>query len=55
MSRSIKRPYPKRPQQVSKKCRCHGGCPVCLRNRMYKHLKKMERVKQQLKSLDNEL
>jgi len=49
MSRSIKQPYSKRAQQVDKKCRCHGGCPWCLRNRMYKHLKKISRVKQQLR------
>lgn len=32
--------YRRMAQQVDPSCRCHGGCDWCLRNRLYKYLKK---------------
>ena len=49
MSRTFKRPYFTRAKQVSKQCRCHGGCPWCLGNRMHKHIKQYAKVRDQLK------
>ena len=46
MSRTNKKPYPKKAQQTSKRCRCHGGCSYCLGNRMHHVIK-------QLRQLDN--
>jgi hypothetical protein len=37
MSRTIK----KAKKVVAKSCRNNGGCPVCTRNRLYKHNKKL--------------
>ena len=49
MSRTKKKPYSKRAQQVSKRCRCHGGCSYCLDNRMHKHDKKINKSNNELK------
>ncbi|HEY5958918.1 MAG TPA: hypothetical protein VIV60_20305 [Polyangiaceae bacterium] len=35
MSRTKRRPYSKRAQQVSKACRNHGGCERCASDRQY--------------------
>ena len=51
MSRTKKKPYPKKAQQTSKLCRNHGGCPYCLGNRMHKHDKMVEEARQKLKDL----
>ena len=31
--------YRKIAQQIDKSCRCHGGCPWCLGNRIHKYEK----------------
>ena len=53
MSRTVKRPYQKS-RRFDKQCRCHGGCPYCLGNRMHKHVKKILRAREQLKELNHE-
>lgn len=32
------------PRRFDSSCRCHGGCPYCLDNRMHKHRKKVADV-----------
>ena len=51
MSRTKKKPYSKKAQQTSKRCRCHGGCSYCLDNRMHKHDRMLEEARQKLKDL----
>ena len=34
MSRTKKQPY-RKSRAVDPSCRCHGGCPWCLENRMH--------------------
>ncbi len=29
---------------IDKSCRCHGGCSVCLENRMYQYKKEKEKM-----------
>lgn len=53
MSRTYKKPYTKS-KRFDKTCRCHGGCPWCFDNRMYKHNKRINRVINQLKELCTE-
>lgn len=31
-------------KSIDKSCRCHGGCPFCLGNRMYKYKKEEEKM-----------
>ena len=38
MSRTQRKPYTKA-KAFDASCRCHGGCPYCLRNRMHKYKK----------------
>ena len=33
-----RQPY-RKSRRFDKSCRCHGGCPWCLSNRMHKHRK----------------
>lgn len=40
MSRTKKKAYTKS-KAIDKSCRNHGSCPWCYKNRMYKHLKKL--------------
>ena len=42
MSRTKKKDYTKS-KAVSKGCRNHGSCPYCKNNRLYKHLKKIDK------------
>ena len=44
MSRTIKQPY-RKSRRFDKSCRCHGGCPYCLENRMHQQRKEQERMK----------
>lgn len=53
MARTYKNPYTKS-KRFDASCRCHGGCPWCLGNRMYKHNKRINRVVNQLKELCTE-
>ena len=48
MSNTIRKPYQKS-RRFDKTCRCHGGCPYCLGNRMHKHLKQYAKTRDQLK------
>jgi hypothetical protein len=41
MSRTIKQ----KRKAVAKSCRNNGGCPVCERNRLHKHNKKLSAYK----------
>lgn len=50
MSRTFKKPYQKS-RRFDKSCRCHGGCPWCLGNRMHKNTKRILRMRDQLKDL----
>ena len=34
---------------VDRTCRCHGGCPWCLGNRLYRTLKEQARIDEELK------
>lgn len=34
---------------VDSRCRCHGGCPWCLGNRMYKYQKQKDKADYSLK------
>jgi hypothetical protein len=52
MSRTFKKPYQKS-RRFDKTCRCHGGCPWCLGNRMHGHAKRILKVRQQM--FENEL
>ena len=36
-----RKPYYKKAQNVSIRCRCNGGCSYCLSNRMHKNKKRM--------------
>lgn len=51
MARTYKKPYTKS-KRFDTTCRCHGGCPWCLSNRMHKNNKKINKVINQLKELD---
>ena len=31
-------------EAIAKSCRCHGGCPICLGNRMYQYKKEKEKM-----------
>jgi len=53
MSRTNRKPYT-RSKRFDKKCRCHGGCAWCLGNRMHKHIKKILRMRDQLKDRNYE-
>jgi len=48
MSRTIKNPY-RKSRVFDKTCRCHGGCPYCLGNRMHKHVKNYIKARDQLR------
>lgn len=47
MSRTVKKPY-RKSRRFDKSCRCHGGCPACLSNRMIGVQKAKIDAKQQL-------
>lgn len=47
MSRTVKKPYTKS-KAFDKSCRCHGGCPYCLRNRQYKNEKRKQKAEKEL-------
>lgn len=49
--RTIKKPR-RGGAAVDKTCRCHGGCPACLGNRMISTKKKLDSAKVQLDELD---
>ena len=49
MSRSTKRQPYRKSRRFDKTCRCNGGCPYCLGNRMHKTVKKDVDSKQQMK------
>jgi hypothetical protein len=34
MTRTFRRPY-RKSRAIDRSCRCHGGCPWCMRNRMH--------------------
>ena len=48
MSRTRKNAYTKS-KRFDKTCRCHGGCPYCLGNRMHKNIKKILKLRDELK------
>ena len=47
MSRTTKQPY-RKSRNFDRTCRCHGGCPACLGNRMIGVKKAADSAKQQL-------
>lgn len=58
MKRILKKKYGKRKdwresyrgsRRFDSSCRCHGGCPYCLRNRMYSYLIKKKSSKKEIK------
>ena len=51
MSRTIK----KAKKVVAKSCRNNGSCPVCARNRLYKHYKKLPATLEEVKELHNKI
>ena len=38
-----RKPY-YRSKRFDKACRCHGGCPYCLHNRMHRYVKEEQRA-----------
>lgn len=36
-------------EAVDRTCRCHGGCPWCLGNRLYRALREQARIDEELK------
>lgn len=56
MSHTYKKRY-RRSRLISASCRCHGGCPYCLGNRMHSNEKRELSVNDQLSEYakENEL
>lgn len=52
MGKTRKQPY-RKARAFDSSCRCHGGCPYCLANRMYKNVKRMLATQVQLRELKN--
>ena len=48
MSRTQREPY-RKSRAFDAGCRCHGGCPYCLGNKMHKHNKAKLDAEQQEK------
>jgi hypothetical protein len=48
MSRTKKKPY-RKAKAIDKTCRCHGGCPWCLGNRMHKTTKRIQKCRDDIK------
>ncbi len=53
MSRTKRKPYTKS-KAVDKSCRCHGGCPYCLNNRMRKHKVRTQAADLQLRDIQQD-
>jgi len=42
----------RRSKAFDKTCRCHGGCPWCVSDKLYQHNKELERTKDEIKNYD---
>lgn len=51
--KEFRKPYRKKAPSVDKTCRCHGSCPECYDNRMYKIQKKIEAMNLKLDEYNN--
>lgn len=51
--KEFRKPY-KGSKAIDPSCRCHGGCPWCLGNRMYKFIKRLNAAENKMYEYEQE-